>query len=199
MDQVRPIGMSIIPFVFTAIILLVASQTTLADEFRFTDSGEAIVRDGGEWRYDLPQIPRNDTYLIQFMVSVQNERLVDVRLVDSVNDTMEQQGRIDSVTIYWKPDLRYTASDIVVTPSEDDPDSHTVLFSWEVTIYNEVEKEEEEGPNLWEEHGLLIMGIAATAVVIVMLSITLKAPGGGEEPKVRKDMGTLRHHGQKMR
>jgi len=195
----RALRSSIAPFVILAIILVATSPAALADEFRFTDSGEAIVRDGEEWRYELPQIPRNDTYWIQFSVSVQNDRLVDVRLVDSVNGTMEQQGRIDSVTIYWRPDLRYVASNIVVTPNEDDPDSHSVLFSWEVTVYNEAEGDEEEGPTIWEEHGLLIMGSIAVAVVVVMLSIILKAPGRGVEPKVRQDMGSLRHHDQKMR
>ncbi len=180
-------------------VLLVATPSVIADHYAFTDSAQSIVRDGVEWRYELPDIPRYDTYWIRFSIEVMNERQVDVRLVDSVNDTMEQQGYIERVTIYWKPDLRYVAKYIVVTPSEDVPESHNVVFAWELEIYSEEVEEEEEGPSLWEEHGLLIMGSVALVAAIVMLSITLKAPERGVEPGAQQDMGTLRHHHQKMR
>ena len=182
-----------------ATVLLIVPPSAVADQYTFTDSAQSIVRDGGEWRYDLPDIPRYDTYWIRLYIEVMNGRQVDVRLVDSVNDTMEQQGHIERVTIYWRPDLRYVARYIVVAPSEDLPESHNVVFAWELEIYSEEVEEEDEGPSLWDEHGLLIMGSVALVAAILMLSITLKAPGSGVEPGAQQDMGTLRHHHQKMR
>ncbi len=185
--------------VVVAAHLLLASQSAVADQFNFIDSSDSIVRDGEEWRYTLPDIPRDEVYWIRFTMEVQNDRLVDVMLVDSVNDTMELEGRISSKTIHWKPDLRYVARYIVITPSEDTPDSHSVRFSWKVEVFSEEVPEEDEGSTLWEGHGLLIMGGLSLAAVFVLLTITLKAPGLGIDPEARQDMGSLRHHDQKMR
>ena len=179
--------------------LLLASQSALADQFTFTDSSDSIVRDSEEWRYTLPDIPRDEVYWIRFTLDVQNNRSVDVRLVDSVNDTMEQEGRLSSKTIHWKPDLRYVARYIVITPNEDAPDSHSVVFSWKVDVFSAEVPEEDEGPTLWEEHGLLIMGSLSLAAAFVLLTITLKAPGPDVGPEARQDMGSLRHYNQKMR
>jgi hypothetical protein len=179
--------------------LMLFPNIVSADQYIFTDSSQSIVRDGEEWRYVLPDIPRYNTYWIRFSIEVLNGREVDVRLVEYTNDTMEQQGRIERDTIYWRPDLRYVARYIVVTPTEDLPDSHNVVFAWELDIYSEVEEEEDEGASAWDRHGLLIMGSAALVAVILMLSIVLKAPGRGVEPDAHKDMGSLRFHHQKMR
>ena len=37
------------------------------------------------------------------------------------------------------------------------------------------------------------------AATVVLLTITLKAPGPDVGPEARQDMGSLRHHDQKMR